>query len=228
MTRSVFKTSVSHGFTCSSSHALCRVTNEHLAQLDLTETRVSRRTWYPQLWTCIIATQTHLTVASGLSLLVATTTMRHSSDRRPRRQWSVKLVTIDERWYYLCPSLLGSTTTISNDDISIARHYYDHSSDGPGWHNQRPSLLWNLNYRSNINASASLEWMLAPLWNGHRWLHINWRWREYADSVEEEAEESTASPKRQRTNSWGVSHILSYIEWYHIIGMDIKLRLIET
>jgi hypothetical protein len=29
------------------SQAMCRVTNQHLAQLDLRETRVSRRTWYP-------------------------------------------------------------------------------------------------------------------------------------------------------------------------------------
>jgi hypothetical protein len=29
------------------SQAMCRVTNEHLAQLDLRETLVSRRIWYP-------------------------------------------------------------------------------------------------------------------------------------------------------------------------------------
>jgi hypothetical protein len=47
--------------------------------------------------------------------------------------------------------------------------------------------------------------------------------RKYVDGAEEEAEESTVPPKKQRTNSWGV-----IIEWYHIIDMDIKLRLIET
>jgi hypothetical protein len=34
----------------------------------------------------------------------------------------------------------------------------------------------------------------------------------YADGVEEEAEESTALPKKQRMNGRGVSHILSYKE----------------
>jgi hypothetical protein len=34
----------------------------------------------------------------------------------------------------------------------------------------------------------------------------------YADDTEEEAEESTAPPKKQRMNGRGVSHILSYIE----------------
>jgi hypothetical protein len=43
---SVWNLSISqlHMFKC---QAMCRVTNEHLAQLDLRETRVSRRTRYP-------------------------------------------------------------------------------------------------------------------------------------------------------------------------------------
>jgi hypothetical protein len=39
--RSTFKTSVSHNFTCSSSQAMSRATNEQLARLDL------RETWVP-------------------------------------------------------------------------------------------------------------------------------------------------------------------------------------
>jgi hypothetical protein len=57
-----------------------------------------------------------------------------------------------------------------------------------------------------------LEGSRAALWNGCRRLHINRRWRKYADGAKEEAEESTVPPKKQRMNSQGVGRILSYIE----------------
>jgi hypothetical protein len=47
MTQSMFKTSTSHGFACSSSQAMCRVKNEHLTWCDLRKTRASGGTWYP-------------------------------------------------------------------------------------------------------------------------------------------------------------------------------------
>jgi hypothetical protein len=75
----------------------------------------------------------------------------------------MKLVAKGERWRYLCPSLLKSTTAVDNDDVSIAYRYWDHKSDVPCWCNQCPLLLWNLNRRSNIEQRASLEWTLTPL-----------------------------------------------------------------
>jgi hypothetical protein len=33
---------------------------------------------------------------------------------------------------------------------------------------------------------------------------------------------------KEGADGWGGGHILSYIEWYHIIGMGTKLRFIET
>jgi hypothetical protein len=33
---------------------------------------------------------------------------------------------------------------------------------------------------------------------------------------------------KEGANGQGVAHILSFIEWYHIIGIDTNLKLIKT
>jgi hypothetical protein len=45
---------------------------------------------------------------------------------------------------------------------------------------------------------------------------------------ERDRERERAIVLKEGADARGVGHILSYIEWYHIIGMDTKLILIET
>jgi hypothetical protein len=44
---------------------------------------------------------------------------------------------------------------------------------------------------------------------------------------ERERERERAMVLKEGDNGRGAGHILSYIEWYHIIDMDRKLRLIK-
>jgi hypothetical protein len=48
------------------------------------------------------------------------------------------------------------------------------------------------------------------------------------DAIITERERERAMVLKEGADGRGAGHILSYIEWYHIIGMDIKLKLIKT
>jgi hypothetical protein len=45
--------------------------------------------------------------------------------------------------------------------------------------------------------------------------------------TQRERERERAMVLKEGDNGRGAGHILSYIEWYHIIDMDRKLRLIK-
>jgi hypothetical protein len=57
---------------------------------------------------------------------------------------------------------------------------------------------------------ASLKWMSVTPYKPEMATKDNKH--KYANDIEEEAEESTAPPKKQRMNGRGVGHILLYIE----------------
>jgi hypothetical protein len=48
------------------------------------------------------------------------------------------------------------------------------------------------------------------------------------DAIIRERERERAMILKEGADGRGVGHILLFIEWYHIIGMGTKLKLIET